>query len=250
MQQSIEPVGACIIATRKYKGFVLPLLRSLNQFFLTDRTLKTFLFTDTLPAPPSPSTRLKIAAFKIESYGFPEATLFRYKTMTQFGPDIYQGCSHLIYLDADMRIVAPVGTEILNDQTAVLHPGFYNKETGSWGNRPESTSYTHPANRKQYFAGGVQGGKTLIYFETMKFLRDSIDEDETREIRAEWNDETHWNKYLADLLIADTSGIMHPVILDPSYCMVEEPEKRKEWGIDQLEPKIIALAKDHEAIRN
>jgi hypothetical protein len=27
--------------------------------------------------------------------------------------------------------------------------------------------------------------------------------------------------------------------------MVEEPEKRKAWGIDHLEPKIIALSKDH-----
>jgi hypothetical protein len=27
--------------------------------------------------------------------------------------------------------------------------------------------------------------------------------------------------------------------------MVEEPEKRKLWGIDHLQPKIIALAKKH-----
>jgi hypothetical protein len=65
-----------------------------------------------------------------------------------------------------------------------------------------------------------------------------IDEDEKTGNRATWHDESYYNALLA---------YSHNVftILDQSYCMVQETEKRKAWGIDHFEPKIIALSKDH-----
>jgi hypothetical protein len=52
------------------------------------------------------------------------------------------------------------------------------------------------------------------------------------------NDESHYNAVFS--LFEQRFNL-----LSPSYCMVEEPAKRKAWGIDHLEPKIIALKKDH-----
>ena len=78
-----------------------------------------------------------------------------------------------------------------------------------------------------------------------KTLAENIDEDERRGVIAEHNDETHYNKYVnwtkPDNVVVNE--------FTPSYCMVEQEPLRKKWGIDYLDVKIIALAKDHKSIR-
>ena len=145
------------------------------------------------------------------------------------------GYDYVYYIDADMRFVAPVGDEILGELVGVQHPGFY-RGGGSWEISQLSEAFVPTMLRKEYICGGFQGGSR--YVKAFNILRLLIDEDEKTGNRAKWNDESHWNNYYAYLHLAFT-------ILSPSYCMVEEPEKRKAWGIDHLEPKIIALAKDH-----
>lgn len=236
-----QPVGILLIATNKYKQFVQPLIDSLNENFLTDRELIVFLFTDFPELPLNSSNRLTIKKYKIPNYKFPEATLYRYKIFTHLGSEIYQGCSHLFYMDVDMKVVAPVGEEILDFLVATRHPGFYNGG-GSWGNNPESTSYTSPGNRRRYYAGGFQGGELATFLTVMYLLDKRIDIDKANGVMAEWHDETHWNKYLAD-----SDGFKE---LTPDYCMVEQKELRQQWGIDHFEPKILALEKNLEEIRS
>jgi hypothetical protein len=145
------------------------------------------------------------------------------------------GYDYVYYIDADMRFVAPVGDEIFGELVGVQHPGFY-RVGGSWEDNQASQAFVYTRMRKQYIAGGFQGGSD--YCMVMSFLMHMIDEDEKTGNRAKWNDESHWNA-----LFAYSPNKFK--ILDPSYCMVEEPDKRKAWGIDHFEPKIIALKKDH-----
>jgi hypothetical protein len=165
---------------------------------------------------------------------WPAMTLKRYHIMS--GADL-SGYDYVYYIDADMRFVAPVGDEIFGELVGVQHPGFY-RGGGSWEDNQASQAFVYTRMRKQYIAGGFQGGSD--YATVMPFLMHMIDEDEKTGNRATWNDESHWNA-----LFAYSPNILQFKILDPSYCMVEEPAKRKAWGIDHFEPKIIALSKDH-----
>ena len=145
------------------------------------------------------------------------------------------GYDYVYYIDADMRFVAPVGDEIFGELVGVQHPGFY-RGGGSWETRKESNAYVAPHERFTYIAGGFQGGSQYCTF--ANYVAKMIDQDSEKGITAVWNDESHWNAVFS--LFEQRFNLLHP-----SYCMVEEPEKRKAWGIDHLEPKIIALKKNH-----
>jgi hypothetical protein len=134
-----------------------------------------------------------------------------------------------------MRFVAPVGDEIFGQLVAVQHPGYF-RGGGGWELNRNSNAWMPECKRKFYIAGGFQGGSN--YTKAFKVLKDWIDEDRERGTLARWNDESYWNR-LHSIAKSEFK------LLDPSYCMVEEPEKRKMWGIDHLQPKIIALAKKH-----
>lgn len=240
MPDTCKKIGILLIATNKYKQFVNPLITALDKYFLPNHQLSVFLFTDEMHYKFNASERISILITQIPPYKFPFATLYRYKIFAD-NSNLFNLCDYLFYMDVDMDIVAPVGDEILAPLTAVRHPGFYNGG-GSWGNDPKSTAYTKPENRKHYYAGGFQGGSKNYYLSVVCLLADRIAADEENEIMAQWHDETHWNWYLAN----------NPVFkeLSPEYCMVEQQHLRQDWGIDHLEPKIIALAKDHAELRS
>lgn len=235
-------IGILLIATRKYKQFVQPLLDNLAQYFLDGFPKTIFVFTDEGMKLNGHGSIVK--QIIIPDYKWPLPTLYRYKIFRENYSELIQ-CSHLYYMDVDMSIMAPVREEILVDGLmAVRHPGFYVSDLwGSEGNPETSLSFFPVSKRKHYYAGGVQGGRSSVYLEASVILAQRIDDDEQRGVRAEWHDETHWNKY---------TNFDRPELVNeftPSYCMVEQEYLRKSWGIDHLEPKIIALSKDHNSIR-
>lgn len=235
--------GLLLIATRKYKQFVRPLLEQIDKFFLPKEHITVFLFTDEEYIHHPDDYDFEIKQYQIQPFGFPEATLLRYATFMRIEKELRE-CSHVYYMDVDMEIVSPIGEEILVDGLlAVRHPGTY--ATDRWGspnNPKESASWFPEQYRKHYYCGGVQGGKTKHYLEACKVLSERIEEDANKGIMAEWHDETHWNRY---------TNFDHPELvteLSPSYCI---PGKNKEaWGLSEFESKIIALDKNHAEIRS
>lgn len=231
-------IALCLIATRKYKQFVQPLLNDVAKYFLPDHEIEVHLFIDELGEYHG-SDRVKVIQDLIPSYGFPEATLYRYRIMTSKTYNV----DYIYYMDVDMSICAEVGDEILQDIMVVYHPGFFASGGGSWGDNKSSTSYTHPKYRRIYVAGGFQGGAYEMYYRLMKRLSKNIDEDERNGgVMAEWHDETHLN--------AAISEMRYYTALQPSYCMVEQHGLRKRWGIDHIPAIIVALAKNHNEIRS
>lgn len=235
-------IGVLCICTGKYDVFLQPLINDIDKNFFEGHEIEIYLFSDK-EIQLTKSAGINIVRIPIEHKPFPYPTIKRYEFFTNASDKI--NCDYAFYIDVDMAICDKVGYEILpnNDEklVAVLHPGFYNGG-GSWGDDEKSLSYTHPKDRKKYYAGGFQGGKTEDYLLVCKLLAQNINEDEKNGVKAIHNDETHWNKYLSV-----REGFK---VLDPSYCMVEEISKRRKWGINHFKPKIIALAKDHDAIRN
>lgn len=228
----MSKVALAIIATNNYIDFVPPLLESADKYFLHGHDVVYNVFTNNLICNKLVMTPRMEVWRRVKHEPWPAMTLKRYHIMTSVD---LSGYDYVYYIDADMLFVAPVGDEILGELVGVLHPGFY-RGGGSWETRKESEAYVAPAFRSQYIAGGFQGGSR--YYPNMTRIRDMVDIDLGNGITAVWNDESYWNA-----VKNKAYGLF--TILPPSYCMVEEPEKRKAWGIDHFQPKIIALAKDH-----
>jgi len=222
-------VALCVIATNDYCNFIEPLLVSADYYFLQGHEVDYHLFTN---CPDRWGMEREIICHQIEHEPWPAMTLKRYHIMS--GADL-SGYDYVYYIDADMRFVAPVGEEIFGELVGVQHPGFY-RGGGSWETNNWSQAYVCPPARKHYLAGGFQGGSK--YYKFCLGIKKRIDKDIESGHIAVWHDESYWNKIFSICPELFT-------LLDPSYCMVEEPAKRKAWGIDHLEPKIIALAKDH-----
>lgn len=229
-----KQITLLLIATKQYKQFVQPLLEGVKKYFLKNHDVTVELFTDEI-RPYEGDERVKVNQTLIVSYGFPQATLYRYKIFTA---KKYE-CDYYYYSDIDMAFVSEVGEEIFGNIVATRHPGFYNGG-GSWCDDKNSLAYTEPENRYRYYAGGFQGGGEK-YYRAMKQMALHIDEDERNGVMAEWHDEQHFNRYLSEC-----KGYKE---LSPAYCMVEQQELREKWGVGKIEPKIIALAKDHNEIR-
>lgn len=238
--------GVLLIATRKYKVFIKPLLEQIDKFFLPKEELTVFIFADDLfDYFNENGYDFEIELFRIPPYKFPEATLYRYKTFSKHADELKK-CSHLYYLDADSAIVDVVGTEILVDGLmAVRHAGFWaNDGWGSEGNPENSTSWFPAEQRKHYYCGGTQGGLAEHYLEACRVLAERIEEDERNGVIAIHNDETHWNKWCS----VDRPELVHE--FDSGYCLVEQIYLRDNWGLSSLRPRILALSKNHAEIRS
>ena len=240
-EQQIKPC-VLLIATRKYVQFIPDVVRQLDRFFMPNREIAVMIFSDQY-CVPNTTARVDIVFQHIEELKWPYATLYRYKIFSRISEYLLK-FSHLYYSDVDMGYVDTIGDEFLVDGLlAVKHPAFSSGGWGSPNNSQQSSSWFPEEKRKQYYCGGVQGGKSEVYLQACKKLADRISQDEMNKVMAEWHDETHWNKY---------TNCDHPELvtaLGPEYCMVEQMEFRKNWKIDHLKPKIIALAKNHEEIR-
>lgn len=224
-------ISLCAIATRNYKQLVQPLLDSVNQYFLTDYQIVFHLFTDVRQEYVS-TGRIIFEQHLIPSWGFPEATLFRYAAMYSMPRSEYG--DYVFYVDCDSSFVAPVGDEILAPIVATLHPGYYNGG-GSWETNEKSLAYIKSESRKKYWCGGFQGGSTDHYYAICRLLKERINADTKNGVKAIWDDESHFNWFLAE-----NGGFLS---LTPEYMMPEPVSKRVAWGINHFEPKILALEK-------
>ena len=238
-----KKIGVLLICTGKYDIFLQPLVNNIDKNFFEGNDIEIYLFSDK-EHDLKKSDRINIVHIPTSHKPFPYPTLYRYKYFTEAADKI--NCDFIFYMDVDMSIADKVGEEILpdliNDEglVATLHPGFY-RGGGSWGDNIQSKSYTLPKNRNKYYAGGFNGGETKAFLKMSKILSDNIDDDESRGVIAEHNDETHINWYLSTRT---------PKTLTPEYCQVEEIFKRKKWGVNNFKPRIIALKKNHAKLRS
>ncbi len=236
----MKKIGILLISTNKYSKFIQPLIDSIERYFLTNHKVSVHLFTDTLTG----TGKIPVYRYIIPSYKFPQATLYRYKIFSKYRDWLTE--DYLFYIDIDSLIISPVTDEILNPYglTAVHHPGFYtSKGWGSPSVDERSLAYLPQEKRKYYPCGGMQGGTSVSYKVAIMTLADRIEEDERNNVMAQWHDESHWARYVNEYDGPITA-------LDPSFMMVENVKQRKLWGIDHLEPKIIALDKQHKELRS
>jgi hypothetical protein len=190
--------------------------------------------------------------FPTEPIEWPMPTLYRYHLMLQ-QEEILKDYDYIFYCDIDMLFVNIVGDEILGlGLTAVQQPMYAlrNEFIPPYEPNPQSASHIKrpgkiiEANGKKkflplYFAGGFQGGKSDKWLEAMKAMKELVDKDMKQGYIPIWNDESVWNKYLAENL-TDTD-----VVLNPSYTYPDSLQKEyfvPMWGRD-YQPKLVTLTK-------
>jgi hypothetical protein len=253
-------VGLLIVATGRYARFLPDLLSDCAARFLPGHERTAFVFAD---APPPPVAGLRVAHVPTPHEPWPRPTLHRYHRFCEAKARL-ASTDVLYYLDADTRVVAEIGDEVLpdarHDLVAVAHPGFCGHwsrggrlaramravglptparrwidrpSRGTYETRPESAARVAPHEGRVYYMGGFNGGRTAAFLAMAERIRDAVDRDAARGIRAVWHDESHLNRQLID----------HPPrVLEPSYGFPEG------WDLP-FAPRILLLDKDHAALR-
>lgn len=228
VSQTPKKVGLLIVATGKYTQFVDPLLDSADKYFCVDHDVTYFVFTDGSLAP-----RKNMKTFFQPRLGWPKDTLMRLSIYYQHSSEL-EGMDYLFATDADMLFVDSVGSEILSERVATQHPGFVGRR-GTYETRSFSTAYVGPAEGKQYFAGGFNGGSAQEFLKMARIITENIQRDFQKNMIAVWHDESHINRYFID----------NPptCILSPSYCYPES------WNLP-YQKRLLALDKNHSAMRS
>ena len=234
-------IGCLLVATRKYKSFLNPLLESLDKYFLLNHEVEYNVFYD------DPNYELigkrPIKKHITPSHAYPYATLYRYKEIIA-RKEVLASYDHLLYIDSSMLAVAPIDETIINPDglIAVEHPGFYPNRLGTYETNPRSLAYFDCQNRRfPYVQGSVQGGRSDCYLHAIEVMNMRINFDENNGIIAIWHDESHWNKYIHDT----TDNIK---LISPSYSCGMYPDGSP--IVSCVPPIILKLNKNHAEIRS
>lgn len=273
-KQPKKKVAFCWICLgQPYWQYAQPMIDGAKQFFLPGHDVDYFLWSD-MPAQKSPirkkeeknpysdgfndaidqQSNMAVGAtlFPTAYEPWPAPTLMRYHLFLQ-QEELLKDYDYVFYCDVDMKFVNVVGDEILGTGlTAAPHPGYYlpkevwppyepNKDSTAFIPRPGLviSEGGKPRFMPMYFAGGFQGGVTSKWFEAMKAMKELVDKDMAQGYTAIWNDETYWNKYLAD-----TPKDL--IFLTPSYIypdsLIKEYYEPKVWGQSFI-PRLVTLTK-------
>lgn len=230
-----------IATTQRYLDFwknqVLSFMSSeidmtkINFYLLTDNTSDALEFAK--------SNGFGVMCFEIPSYGWPDASLLRYREILhikdKFSEDV------LIYLDADMLVfedfISTLSTQQWKNGVALVsHPGYWRPKgiekinfylrnphrmlkdiamklrvggLGSWELDSRSAAFVRREYRRHYVCGGTWMGRRNNFLELISSCSEAVDEDLKRNFIAKWHDESHLNFW---------SSSRDVTFLDPSYC--------------------------------
>jgi hypothetical protein len=226
-------IGICMVATNKYIELWKKCAIDLEKYaFVESKTVRMHLFTNKNVEAENWAltnlSRINLQTHQIEGYGWPEATLFRFKFINsvrnEFSEDL------LMYIDSDMQIIGNFGSELnptkwINGLAFVSHPGFTRNSgirwfldsiknprllkpyltkfiqgssgIGSWESDKESTAYVPPKKRKRYIHGAIWFGKKNEFLNMCRELDVNTDQDYSKNVIAKWHDESHLNYFFA-----------------------------------------------------
>lgn len=232
-------IALLTICTGKYQKYIPGFVNSANNNFLKNHNLFIYVFTDSvseitkkdnvflIPEPQKP---------------WPYSTLMRFHIFTE-NYKLFDLMDVIYFVDGDIVFDKEVTDEILPDKDykliGVEHPGFWNKNTGSFDRNPHSTAFVHPKQDQTYFQGCFFGGLADSFIKMSFALKKNIDIDLSKNIIALWHDESHMNWYFVNFQM--------PKALPPKYAYPENCGHEK-FGIPK-EWIMIHLNKDQEEMR-
>lgn len=171
--------------------------------------------------------RIKLSIHKTEGWGWPEATLFRYKFFIENMNSLQE--DFLVYLDSDMRVIGDFGdvTKQLNagDGIGVVrHPGYFilnhrsrikeyfkssrialsdlkvglrnSWNLGAWETNKLSQAYVPRSLRTTYVHGAIWFAFQNEFLNMCESLAKATEIDFKKGYIAVWHDESHLNSYI------------------------------------------------------
>jgi len=268
LTRDLPSLGVVTVATNRYINYWYEMAQSAERHLFLGHEVVLHVFTDQIDevvAMTQGFQRIVINPILIEPLVWPEATLLRYEVINNHRNLLTQDI--LMHLDADMLIVADVGSELQPELwrggiALVRHPGFrrapfrerasaYFKHPrmaisdavtwirlgalGSWETNPDSLAYVPRKDRKKYACGGTWLGLQQPFLAMTGDLasRTRIDLDQER--IAVWHDESHLNWF---------ASTHQTAFLDSEYCFAPGFSNLKD-----LTPRIIAVDKGYERTR-
>lgn len=219
-------VGVIVIATGRYRRFLPQLVESAESHVSGLQRIYALVDDDH-------SKRLSphITTLHWDHTPWPLPTLLRYKAITQHA-EAMTDVDCLVYVDVDMKFVAPFELPSLSGVFAVQHPGYVDspRDQLPFERDPLSRAFVPFGSDEIYVCGGVQGGDTRRYLEACAEMARWIDGERASDRMPIWHDESIWNRWC----------IEHPpeLVLPANYCW---PAHRP--GGD---PVLIALDKTHD----
>jgi hypothetical protein len=223
-----KTLGIIAIATGKYfEEFIPNLKASIDEYFrFSGYQIQVYCFTDT-------ATQIEgVQNIPIKHFAWPFSTLLRYRWI-QNHLALLKSHDFLLYMDADMRVVAtpPVAT-FDHPLIAVRHPGYLNTP-GAFEIDRQDSCYVAPPLRQHYYQGCFWGGQSAEFANLITTLAKKVDDDLSVGNIPIWHDESYLNHYLAT----------HPCqALPPTFAW---PEGQKALH----DPYILHLEKKHQVIR-
>lgn len=219
-------IAILYICTGRYAQFFDGFYESAEKFLLPGMEKRYFVFTDQEQLTTAENVELQIRPCR----GFPEDSLFRFDRFLEI-KDKLKDYDYTFFFNANMRFVAPVGEELLEERlTAVLHPGYYDKPTWRYPyeRNKQSKAYipAHEGNYN-YYMGSLNGGRTADYLALAETCSRHIHEDWDKGIVACYHDESHLNHYLREHNCKP---------LSPAYAYIEGKDL-------PFEPKILLIDK-------
>jgi hypothetical protein len=220
-----KSVGILTIATKEYVSYWKDQASSLSTILGPNSNVRLHVFTDDIDEVMAFGAKLHldVSSYAIPSYGWPEATLYRYKIFHQNRDSLTDDI--LMYLDADMLLHKPFTIKDLLENLKfgmclVQHPGYFRPQgverlrfylrhpntglsdvssllirggIGAWENKAKSLAYVPRSRRKEYFCGGIWWGFNEKILEMCENLGQRIADDEVGGVQAIWHDESHLN---------------------------------------------------------
>jgi len=236
-------VSVLTVATNGYLSHWSSLLNSIEANFFIEQEVVMHVFTDDISSAEAikPETdRIRIMAHKVPNWAWPDATLLRFRAISDYATSIEGEIT--CWLDADMLVVRPTGAELnpkrwKSGLAFVRHPGFWRPTRkdvtsvwlrhprvvpndllwwvrgrpplGAWEDNPRSRAFVERSRQSAYVCGGAWFGETPSILQMADVLAQRTDEDLANGLVAKWHDESHLNWYLAH---------NEATLLGPSYC--------------------------------
>lgn len=204
-----------IIATKSYVDYARDLINDFATQSSEHFRIQIILLTDDVGFVKEHSRSSDFFELKsslIPSYGWPEATLYRFQLMSSHKA-LADG-EIIAYIDADMRVSSMLTYLDFSDSLStssesrialVRHPGYSLRSRpyeylskssfGPWGINRSSTAWVSRKSRSIYVCGGLFWGEYINFFDLCSTLADQVALDESRGVRAKHNDESHLNKW-------------------------------------------------------
>ena len=231
-------IAIVFIGTNKYLDFLPKYYENIEKYFLPNTEKIILAFTDgELDETPD-----NLRVYKQEHLDWPYITLKRFSIINKARQTI-EGCSHLVFIDADALVVADVTEEeFFTDKPyfGVHHPCHalgmppHTEYPGAFETDTNSRAHVTPEDdTSMYWQGCLWGGKVPEVLDMIDELDDRVEEDLSNEVIAKWHDESQLNRfYIENKDEVHTLGpeYAYPEVFD-QYC--------------NFEPKIVHLAKEN-----